>query len=73
MMCTELETFTNTIGMKFFYIHPGTFIMGSPVHEKDRYHNETEHRVTLTNGFWISQLILTTNCDNIRAHCCINS
>jgi formylglycine-generating enzyme required for sulfatase activity len=45
--------FTNSLGMKFVYIKPGTFMMGSPVNEKDRDNDETQHQVTLTKGYYI--------------------
>ena len=31
------KDFTNSIGMKFVWIKPGTFMMGSPKEEKERY------------------------------------
>jgi formylglycine-generating enzyme required for sulfatase activity len=45
--------FTNSVGMKFVWIPPGTFVMGSPKEEKDRQPDETQHRVTLTKGFYM--------------------
>ena len=41
--------FTNSIGMKFVWIRPGSFIMGSPKDEPLRGRNstETQHKVTL--------------------------
>ena len=47
------KNFTNSIGMKFVWIPPGTFIMGSPKEEKERAANETPHKVTLTKGFYM--------------------
>jgi len=38
----------------FVWIAPGTFVMGSPVSEADRYSDEVQHTVTLTQGFWLS-------------------
>jgi formylglycine-generating enzyme required for sulfatase activity len=38
----------------FVWIPPGTFVMGSPASEPDRRGNETQHTVTLTQGFWLS-------------------
>jgi formylglycine-generating enzyme len=46
--------FTNRIGMKFVWIRPGEFTMGSPKEEKDRNVLEVEHTVTLTKGFFMS-------------------
>jgi formylglycine-generating enzyme required for sulfatase activity len=37
--------------MKFVRIPKGTFMMGSPSNEKDRYENETQHEVTLSRDF----------------------
>ncbi len=38
----------------FVYVPPGTFLMGSPIWEDGRDDDETQHEVTLTRGFWIS-------------------
>ena len=43
----------NSIGMKFVYIQPGDFMMGSPSGEKKRNSNERQHKVTLTKGFYM--------------------
>jgi len=53
---------TNSIGMKFAWIPAGTFLMGSPESEKERredrdrvtHVDETQHKVTLTKGFWLA-------------------
>ena len=42
----------NSSGMEFMGIPPGSFMMGSPNNENNREKNETQHRVTLTKGFW---------------------
>ena len=47
------KDFTNSIGMKFVWIPPGNFMMGSPKEEKERGDNETQHKVTLTKGFYM--------------------
>jgi formylglycine-generating enzyme required for sulfatase activity len=39
--------------IRMVYIPPGTFEMGSPETEEGRYDDETQHRVTLTNGFYL--------------------
>jgi uncharacterized protein (TIGR02996 family) len=44
---------TNSIGMKFAWIPPGVFLMGSPETELERYENERQHRVRLTKGLWL--------------------
>jgi formylglycine-generating enzyme required for sulfatase activity len=50
---------TNTIGMKLVLIPAGTFTMGSPASEKDRYDNETQHQVTLTKPFYMGRTEVT--------------
>ena len=45
--------FTNSIGMKFVWIPPGTFLMGSPKSEAGRSDDEAQHNVTLTKGFYM--------------------
>lgn len=37
------------------YCAPGTYLMGSPVSESSRGNDETQHRVTITKGFWLSK------------------
>ncbi len=51
--------FTNSLGMKFVYIPPGTFMMGSPPSESGRYSDETRHKVTLTKGFYMQTTEVT--------------
>jgi formylglycine-generating enzyme required for sulfatase activity len=51
--------FTNTLGMKFVWIPPGTFLMGSPSGEQGRFSDETQHRVTLTKGFYLGVYAVT--------------
>ncbi|NCC53558.1 MAG: formylglycine-generating enzyme family protein [Spartobacteria bacterium] len=41
------------------YIEPGTFMMGSPKDEAKRDKDETQHRVKLTEGFWIGKYEVT--------------
>jgi formylglycine-generating enzyme required for sulfatase activity/serine/threonine protein kinase len=41
------------VSMVFGWCPPGTFLMGSPSSEEGREDDETEHRVTLTKGFYI--------------------
>ena len=40
-----------SISMEMIFCPPGTFMMGSPTTEADRVGDETQHQVTLTNGF----------------------
>lgn len=44
---------TNSLGMKFVWIPPGQFKMGSPSKEPQRDKQETQHTVTLTKGFFM--------------------
>jgi uncharacterized protein (TIGR02996 family) len=41
------------VDMTFAWIPPGTFLMGSPPSEQNRYKNESQHKVTLTKGFYL--------------------
>jgi formylglycine-generating enzyme required for sulfatase activity len=48
--------------MKFVWIKPGSFMMGSPKDEKERQQfgaNETQHKVTLTKGFYMGIHLVT--------------
>ena len=49
----------NGIDYAFRWCPPGTFTMGSPTSEKDRYDNETQHQVTLSRGFWMLETPVT--------------
>jgi formylglycine-generating enzyme required for sulfatase activity len=51
--------FTNSIGMKFVWIPPGTFMMGSPKEEKERDNHETQHKVTLTKALYMGVYTVT--------------
>jgi sulfatase modifying factor 1 len=53
------KNFTNSIGMKFVWIPPGNFMMGSPKDEKLRRDKETQHKVTLTKGFYMGVYAVT--------------
>jgi len=50
---TDEKAFTNSLGMRFVYCPPGTFLMGSPASEQGRQPDENTHKVTLTKGFYI--------------------
>ena len=41
--------------IEMIYCAPSTFLMGSPLSEIERGKDETQHRVTLTKGFWLSK------------------
>jgi formylglycine-generating enzyme required for sulfatase activity len=51
--------FTNSIGMKFVWIPPGSFLLGSPRDEVGRCANETQHKVTFTKGFYMAAHLVT--------------
>ena len=53
------NSFTNSLGMEFVYIKPGTFMMGSPLDEPNRDDNEKQHKVTLTSGFYMQTTEVT--------------
>jgi formylglycine-generating enzyme required for sulfatase activity len=53
------KNFANSIGMKFVWIPPGKFMMGSPKEEKERDANETQHKVTLSKGFYMGVYAVT--------------
>ena len=53
------EPVTNSVGMKFVWIPPGSFMMGSPDEEPRRDPEETLHRVTLTKGFFVQETEVT--------------
>jgi formylglycine-generating enzyme required for sulfatase activity len=50
---------TNNLGMRFVYIKPGTFMMGSPKNEPGRHDDETLHKVTLTRGYYLQTTEVT--------------
>jgi formylglycine-generating enzyme required for sulfatase activity len=50
---TAGKKITNSLGMEFVYIAPGTFTMGSPENEPGRDGDEKPHPVSLTKGFYL--------------------
>ena len=46
-------------GIKMVRIPAGSFMMGSPPSEEDRFEDETRHRVTLTRDFWLAATEVT--------------
>lgn len=48
------------ITQRFRWIQPGSFLMGSP-EEEGRYDNETQHRVILTQGYWLADTACTND------------
>ena len=57
----DMKTITLPGGakMKMVWCPAGSFMMGSPSGEKDRCDDETQHRVTLTEGFWMANTEVT--------------
>lgn len=55
----EIKPYTNSLGMTFVYIPPGTFMMGSPETEEGHESNETLHEVTITKGFYLQTTEIT--------------
>jgi sulfatase modifying factor 1 len=53
------QSFTNSIGMKFVWVPPGKFLMGSPKAEKGRRDIEVRHTVILTRGFFMGVYLVT--------------
>ena len=53
------KTISNSVGMHFVYIPPGSYIMGSPSNEVGRTIDEEQHRVTLTNGYYVQTTEVT--------------
>jgi sulfatase modifying factor 1 len=47
------------VRQRFRWIAPGSFVMGSPASEAERYHDEVQHPVTLTRGFWLADTACT--------------
>jgi formylglycine-generating enzyme required for sulfatase activity len=48
-----------SISMEMIFCPPGTFAMGSPTSESGRGGDETQHQVTLTNGFYLGKYEVT--------------
>ncbi len=44
---------------RFRWMAPGTFLMGSPADEAERYDDEVQHEVTLTRGYWLADTACT--------------
>jgi formylglycine-generating enzyme len=53
------KEYTNNISMKFTWIAPGTFLMGSPNEETERRADESQHKVTLSKGFYMGVHLVT--------------
>lgn len=49
----------NGVRQQLRWINPGEFLMGSPEAEPERNSSETQHRVMLTQGFWLADTACT--------------
>jgi formylglycine-generating enzyme required for sulfatase activity len=47
------------VKLPMIWIEPGTFTMGSPEDELGRYDDETQHKVTLSKGYWLGKYEVT--------------
>ncbi len=56
---TQAEVFTNSLGMNFKWIGPGSFTIGSPTTETGRAMDEYQHKVTISKGFYIQTTEVT--------------
>jgi formylglycine-generating enzyme required for sulfatase activity len=55
----HVDTYTNSLDMIFKRIPAGTFMMGSPNDEPERYEDEIQHQVTLTKSYYIQTTEVT--------------
>lgn len=58
-MALQSQPPTNVLVTNMVWMAPATFIMGSPDNELDRQPDETQHSVTLTQGFFIGKYLVT--------------
>ena len=56
--CRKL-TLPGGVKMEMIYVAPGSFTMGSPEAEDGHEDDETQHRVTLTKGYWLGKYEVT--------------
>lgn len=56
---TKTITLPGGAEMEMIYCAPGSFMMGSPEDDEDRFDDETQHKVTLTKGFWLGKYPVT--------------
>jgi formylglycine-generating enzyme required for sulfatase activity len=55
----SIQMLTNSVTNGFIWISPGTYVMGSPTNEPGRDTDETQHTVTLTQGFYLGKFLVT--------------
>ncbi len=59
-IAAEVREFANSLGMKFIKVPAGSFVMGSPKCEKDRWRDEGPQRtVEFAKSFWLSETLVT--------------
>jgi formylglycine-generating enzyme required for sulfatase activity len=56
---THTADLNSTVSLEMIWVEPGTFTMGSPESETGRKTDETQHEVTLTNGFYLGKYEVT--------------
>ena len=56
---THTADLNSTVALDMIWVEPGTFTMGSPTTETGRGTDETEHNVTLTEGFYLGKYEVT--------------
>ena len=49
------EDYDGGSGLEMIWVDPGTFLMGSLASEPNRRSDETQHEVTLTQGYWLGE------------------
>ncbi len=73
---THTADLNASVALEMIWVEPGTFTMGSPTTEAGRSTNETQHEVTLTQGFYLGkyevtqaqyQAVMTGNTDGLNA------
>ena len=69
-------TVASASDLEMIWVEPGTFMMGSPTTESGRSTRETQHQVTLTQGFYLGkyevtqaqyEAVMTGNTDGLSA------
>ena len=59
MASTHTADLNISVSLEMIWVEPGTFMMGSPTTEAGRNTNETQHEVTLTQGFYLGKYEVT--------------
>jgi uncharacterized protein (TIGR02996 family) len=49
----------NSVGMRLVLVPPGSFVMGAPRREKGWAHDQKQHEVEITRGFWLGAFQVT--------------